>query len=146
MALRVIKNTLTENSPTLLYSGPHHQAHLEQCWASHLNNPLLNKLYKESISYTERWFLEVRRLINEEMWSHPLLNSVILDQSLKYNLIKSTIIDGAYMRHIINNESMPEYHMSASVNLKKLTKWTAFFISLPDSHETLVDLNAPTLD
>lgn len=144
MVLRVIKNTLQEPIPT--FNGPHRQTYLEQCWAPHLNNPLLNKLYKESISYTERWFLEVRRLINDEIWDHPLLNSIVLDPDLRYNLIKSTVIDGAYMRNIINNEALPEYHMSASVNLKKLTRWASFFISLPDSHETLVDLNAPTRD
>lgn len=144
MALRVIKNTLIPTSVT--YSGPHHQTFLEQCWAPHLNNPLLNKLYKESVSFTERWYLEVRRLVNDEIWDHPLLNSVILDPTLKYNLIKSTIIDGAYMRSIVTDETIPEYHMSASVNLKKLTRWTSFFISLPDSHETLVALNGQSRD
>lgn len=143
MALKVIKNTL--NTPEL-YAGPHCQIEIEQCWQSHLNNPLLNKLYKDSVSYTERWYLETRRLINDEMWDHPLLNSVLLDEHLKFNLIKSTIVDGASMRSILNSNQFPEYQLSAGVNLKKLTRWCAFFVSLPDSHETLVALNGQSPD
>ena len=139
MALRVIKNTLNDVE---LYNGPHKQLDFQSCWSVQLHNPLLNKLYKESIPYTERWFLESRRLINEEMWEHPLLVSILLDPNLRFNLVKSTLIDGAVMRDILNNKEMPEYHTSASVNLKKLIKWCAFFISLPDSQETLVALNA----
>lgn len=143
MALKVIKNTL--NTPEV-YTGPHCQIEIKQCWQSHLNNPLLNKLYKDSISYTERWYLETRRLINDEMWDHPLLNSVLLDEHLKFNLIKSTIVDGASMRSILNSNQFPEYQLSAGVNLKKLVRWCAFFVSLPDSRETLVALNGQSSD
>lgn len=143
MALRVIKNTLHQPD---IYTGPHRQIDVEQCWQSHLNNPLLNKLYKDSICYTERWYLETRRLINEELWYHPLLISLLLDEKLKLDLIKSTIIDGVNMRSMINDPRYPEFQMSASVNLKKLTRWCAFFVSLPDSHETLVALNGQSPD
>lgn len=143
MALRVIKNTLKQAD---IYAGPHKQLDVVQCWQSQLNNPLLNKLYKDSISYTERWYLETRRLINEELWYHPILNSILLDESLKLNLIKSTIIDGAFMRSILNDQQYPEFQVSAGINLKKLTRWCAFFVSLPDSHEILVDLNGQSHD
>ena len=143
MALRVIKNTLKQAD---IYSGPHRQIDVKQCWHFQLHNPLLNKLYKDSISYTERWYLETRRLINEEMWHHPLLNSILLDEQLKFDLIKSTIVDGASMRNILNDNKFPEYQVSAGVNLKKLVRWCAFFVSLPDSHETLVALNGQSCD
>jgi hypothetical protein len=143
MALKVIKNTLGQPE---IYAGPHRQIDVRQCWQSHLNNPLLNKLYKDSVSYTERWYLETRRLINEELWYHPLLNSILLDEQLKLSLIKSTIIDGALMRSMLNDIRYPEYQVSAGVNLKKLTRWCAFFVSLPDSHETLVALNGQSHD
>jgi hypothetical protein len=143
MALRVIKNTL--NQPDV-YTGPHQQLDMQCCWQIHLNNPLLNKLYKDSVCYTERWYLETRQLINDEMWHHPLLISLLLDEKLKLGLIKSAIIDGTMMRSMINNHQHPEYQMSASVNLKKLSRWCAFFISLPDSLETLADLNAQSRD
>ncbi len=145
MPLKVIKNTL-QQKPTVDYNGPHKQIELATCWMPYLNNPLLNKLYKENISFTERWYLETRRLINEGMWNHPLLTSVLLDEDLKARLIKSTIIDGAVMRTIINDSTLPEFQMSASVNLKKLLKWCSFFVSLPDSHETLVALNDQSRD
>jgi hypothetical protein len=143
MALKVIKNTL--NAPDV-YTGPHQQLDVQYCWQSQLNNPLLNKLYKDSVSYTERWYLETRRLINEELWHHPVLHSILLDEKLKLELIKSTIIDGTMMRSMINNHQHPEYQMSAGINLKKLCRWCAFFVSLPDSHETLVALNGQSLD
>lgn len=145
MVLRVIKNT-TAQRQEVEYIGPHKQIELATCWMPYLNNPLLNKLYKENISFTERWYLETRRLINDGMWTHPLLVSILLDEQLKARLIKSTVIDGAVMRTIINDESLPEYQMSASVNLKKLLKWCAFFVSLPDSQETLVALNGQSRD
>lgn len=143
MALRVIKNTLRQPD---VYTGPHRQIEVEQCWQPSLNNPLLNKLYKDTISYTERWYLETRRLINEEMWQHPLLVSLLLDDQLKLKLIKSTIVDAVNMRSILNDSRYPEFQMSAGVNLKKLTRWCAFFVSLPDSHETLVALNGQSPD
>ena len=145
MVLRVIKNTI-DKKQELGYLGPHKQIELATCWLPYLNNPLLNKLYKENISFTERWYLETRRLINEGIWNHPLLVSILLDEQLKSRLVKSTVIDGAIMRSIINDESLPEFQVSASVNLKKLIKWCAFFTSLPDSRETLVALNGQSHD
>jgi hypothetical protein len=145
MPLKVIKNTLAQQ-PAADYTGPHKQIDLVTCWMPYLNNPTLNKLYKENISFTERWYLETRRLINDGMWDHPLLRSIVLDEQLKARLIKSTIIDGAAMRTVINDVTLPEYQMSACVNLKKLLKWCAFFVSLPDSHEILVALNGQSRD
>ena len=141
--LRVIKSL---PKPTQPYSGPHKQMHFHHCWAPWLNNPLLNKLYKDSVCYTERWYLEIRRLINEEMWYHPLLISVIQDDRLKTNLVKSAFIDGALMRSVLAGDDYPEYHISAGVNLKKLNQWCSFFVSLPDSLEILVDLNGQSPD
>lgn len=135
--LRVIKNSAKQEN--IVYSGPHQQLSYIACWSSHLLNPLLNQLYKESICYTERWYLEIRRMVHEEMWDHPILLSVLYDQRLKTNLVKSTFIDGALMRDVINNDLYPEYQISAAVNLKKLNRWCAFFVSLPDSQKTLVD-------
>lgn len=142
--LRVIKSPPKQQQQP--YSGPHHQLHYQSCWAPWLNNPLLNKLYKDSVCYTERWYLELRRLINEEMWYHPLLQSAIKDETLKTNLVKSTVIDGALMRSVLAVDDYPEYQISASVNLKKLNRWCGFFVSLPDSIEILVALNGQSLD
>jgi len=146
MALRVIKNTINKQTTPEIYTGPHRQLNFQQCWATWLNNPLLNNLYKDNIVYTERWYLELRRLINDESWTHPLLNSVIADHELKMRLIKSTVIDGAVMRSVLLSAEHPEYQLSAAVNLKKLRRWCAFFVSLPDSLEILADLNGQSRD
>lgn len=141
--LRVIKNSKTEQK---VYTGPHQQLAFHACWSPHLINPVLNRLYKDSICYTERWYLEVRRMINEEMWTHPLLVSVIKDPTLKTQIVKSTFIDGALMRNVLNDDNFPEYQISAGINLKKLNRWCAFFVSLPDSLKILADLNGQSPD
>lgn len=142
--LRLIKNTPA--LPVTLYSGPHYQMSYQQCWKPSLNNPFLNKIYKDSICYTERWYLEIRKLILEEEWYHPLINSIVADSVLRQSLVKSTIIDGASMREILVSTAYPEFQISAGVNLKKINRWCAFFISLPDSLDTLVALNGQSPD
>ena len=140
---------LIKNDPTLLeklYVGPHYQIGYQHCWSPWLNNPFLNKIYKDSICYTERWYLEIRKLILEEEWHHPLINSIVADSVLRQRLVKSTIIDGAAMRAILLSATYPEFQISAGVNLKKINRWCAFFISLPDSLDTLVALNGQSPD
>ena len=128
------------------YNGPHSQLNFHHCWRPWLNNPWLNKIYKDSVCYTERWYLELRKMIMDYQWEHPLVHSIIGDNELKKMLVKSTVLDGAMFRHVINDVSYPEYHISASVNLKKVNRWCAFFVSLPDSRETLARLNGPLDD
>jgi len=82
--------------------------------------------------------METRKLINEELWYHPLLTTLIKDQEFKSLLVNSVFIDGAIMRSILADDAYPEYQMSAAVNIKKLNQWCAFFVSLPHSHEILV--------
>lgn len=97
-----------------------------------LNNPFLNALYKPDISYAERWYLEVRKRILDENWSHPIVKIICCDDNLKKALVKSTVIDGAVMRSVLNDSKLPEYHISAGINLKRLNRWCGFFVSLPD--------------
>jgi hypothetical protein len=137
MNLRIINNT----PPIEFYNGPHKQMIFTLCNEEELNNPLLNRLYKENVCYTERWYLESRKLIFDENWIHPILKSICIDTVLKAKIIKSTVIDGVIMRNFLNDKSLPEYHISAGINLKKLHRWCGFFSSLPDKVETLVALN-----
>ena len=39
---------------------------LHFCWDSRLNNPFLNKLFKEEVCYVERWYLQTTHLLNVE--------------------------------------------------------------------------------
>jgi len=137
MSLRLVK----DSTPVEFYNGPHKQMQFSSCNEEKLNNPLLNKLYKDNVCYTERWYLESRKIIFDENWNHPIIQILCEDQELKAKIIKSTVIDGALMRGVVNNNSLPEYHISAGINLKKLHRWCGFFSSLPDSIKTLADLN-----
>jgi hypothetical protein len=40
------------------------------------------------------------------------------------------VIDGAEMRAVLADASLPEYHVSAGVNLNRLQRWAGFFVSL----------------
>jgi hypothetical protein len=141
--IRLVKS---ERQLPVSYNGPHRQLDFYHCWRPWLNNPWLNKLYKESVCYTERWYLELRKMILDSQWNHPLMHSITGDIELKTMLVKSTVLDGAMCRTIINDPAYPEYHISASVNLKKINRWCAFFVSLPDSLETLAHLNGQSRD
>jgi len=138
MSLKLIKDI----KPIEFYQGPHKQMEFSMCNEEKINNPLLNRLYKENICYTERWYLESRSLILSENWDHPIITSICEDLKLKAMIIKSTVVDGVLMRSVVNNSSMPAYHISAGINLKKLHRWCGFFSSLPDQVKTLSALNA----
>ena len=128
MSLRLIKGRTP--APDLVYTGPHRQVPLRACYGSALNNPFLNAIYKGSISYTERWFLETRKLLLEENWTHPIIEVLMEDMMLRRRLVESTVIDGATMRAVLANPDQPELHVSAGVNLSRLQKWSGFFTSL----------------
>jgi len=123
------------------YYGPHFLVPLISCQNPALDNPLLNSLYKPTISHTEKWYLELRRRILFNDLEHPLVQLVCVDLKLKESLIKSAIIDGSTMLDIIRDKSKPEYHVSASINLKKLKRWSGFFTSFPDSVDISLFLN-----
>ena len=123
------------------YYGPHFLVPLISCQNPALDNPLLNSLYKPAISHTEKWYLELRRRILFNDLEHPLVQLVCVDLKLKESLIKSAIIDGSTMLDIIRDNSKPEYHVSASINLKKLKRWSGFFTSFPDSVDISLFLN-----
>lgn len=95
-----------------------------------LDNPRLNALYKPNISYTERWYLESKQLILQECYEHPLIVFLLQDPNMRLRLVKSTIVDSVRMKEILSDDHMAKYHMSASVNLKRLNRWCAFFSSL----------------
>lgn len=127
MNLRLIKKPQEPE----LYTGPHLQMPLVLCMNPALNNPFLNSLYKSDVTYVERWYLEVRKRILSDEWQHPVVKILCADQHLKTAIVKSTVIDGAVMRSVLNDPKLPEYHISAGINLKKLNRWCGFFVSLP---------------
>lgn len=128
MPLKLIPPSTTKKEP--VYLGPHLQVPLNACFHPSLNNPFLNSIYKSSISYAERWYLESRRLIMEEDWTNPIVEILMEDIDLRRRLVSSIAIDGAYMRDILSRSELPGYHVSAGVNLNRLQRWSGFFVSL----------------
>ncbi len=128
MTLKLIVTEKNKKEP--IYLGPHFQVPFMSCFSPALNNPFLNSIYKSSIPYTERWYLEARRLVLEEEWSNPILELLMEDEDLKRRLVQSTVIDGAYMRDILAKPELTGYHVSAGVNLNRLRRWSGFFVSL----------------
>lgn len=128
MSLRLIKGRTPDRD--LIYTGPHRQVPLRACYQARLNNPFLNAIYKRSVSYTERWFLEARKQALEENWTHPVMEILLEDADLRRRLIESTVIDGATMRAVLADPNQPELHVSAGVNLGRLQRWSGFFTGL----------------
>lgn len=125
MHLRLIKNP-----KDLTYRGPHLQVPMRACCWPDLHNPFLNSIYKKNITYTERWYLEARKLLLDERWDHPILEIITCDRDLRRRLVESTVVDGVEMRATLADPTRPEYHVSASVNLNRLQRWAGFFVSL----------------
>ena len=73
MNLRIINNT----PPIEFYNGPHKQMIFTLCNEEELNNPLLNRLYKENVCYTERWYLESRKLIAVKIKSNKNIGKIM---------------------------------------------------------------------
>lgn len=127
MPLKLIKHTPPKPH---VYTGPHFQVPLKACTHGSLDNPRLNALYKSNVSYTERWYLEARRLILEERFDHALMKFLLNDPKILISLVRSIMIDAAHMRDILADDRAVKYHVSASVNIKRLNRWCAFFVSL----------------
>lgn len=128
------------------YNGPHLQVPLYYCMDPILDNPFLNSLYKPSVSYSERWYLELRKKISNIEYDHPLVKIVMHDIELKKNLLFSTIFDYAIMKSIVNDPQLPEFRISAGVNLKKLQRWSGFFTSLLNQADISLSLDALPLN
>ena len=104
------------------------------CWDSRLNNPLLNKLFKEEVSYAERWYLQATHLLNIEDMSHPILQTLLnkQDGTLKL-LIDSTEKDLCVQQRLTDVSTI----FSTEYQIKKLTKWISKRQSLSNYRDRL---------
>lgn len=93
---------------------------LYHCWDYRLNNPLLNSMFKPEVSYVERWFLQVKHLLNNEELDHPLIKLLFssVDNTLNL-LIESTEKDLAIQREFADKW----YKESTDVNVSRLNRW-----------------------
>lgn len=93
---------------------------LYHCWDGRLNNPLLNSMFKPEVSYVERWFLQIKHLLNNEELDHPLIKLLFsLEDNTLNLLIESTEKDLAIQREFADKW----YKDSTDVNIGKLNRW-----------------------
>lgn len=90
------------------------------CWDPRLNNPLLNKLYKEQVCYVERWYTEIIHLLNTEQVDHPLLLLALNRQDNTLNLLLEATEKDLYVQKKFGDYSTA---YSVSHNIRKLNRW-----------------------
>lgn len=104
------------------------------CWDSRLNNPLLNKLFKEEVSYVERWYLQATHLLNIEEINHPIIQTLLNKKDNTLNLLlDSTDKDLCVQRRLTDVSTV----FSTDYQIKKLTKWQNKWTSLINYRERL---------
>jgi hypothetical protein len=90
------------------------------CWDPKLNNPLLNRLFKEEVSYVERWYLQVTHLLNVEDDEHPIIQSLLSKQDNTLDLLlNATVKDLDVQRRLTDISTI----FSTDYQIRKLTKW-----------------------
>lgn len=100
---------------------------LYHCWDRRLDNPLLNSLYKQEVSYVERWYLQVIHLLNNEMIDHPLIISLFSYEDNTLNLLIELIEkDLTIQKESVNNDTT----LFTDYNLIRLNKWLVKFQGL----------------
>ena len=96
---------------------------LYHCWDRRLDNPLLNSLFKQEVSYVERWYLQAVHLLNMELVEHPLLVSLMQDNTLEL-LIELIEKDLKIQKEFVDTTLTTDY------NLIRLNKWLVKFQGL----------------
>jgi len=105
------------------YLANYKSIELEHCWDKRLANPYLSAIYKDNISWAERWYHEIRHCVNLDE-DHPLLNQFRADIDLRRLLITCCQEDIKRMLAVADQE---EYRVSAQEQIKKLDAWLRKF-------------------
>jgi len=93
---------------------------LYYCWDTRLNNPLLNSIFKQEVSYVERWFLQTRHLLNNEVNEHPILQLLFSTQDTTLDLlIENTTKD----LNIQLQSANIAYKDATDFNISRLNRW-----------------------
>lgn len=97
---------------------------LYYCWDRRLDNPLLNSLFKQEVCYVERWYLQTVHLLNMELIEHPLIVSLMSDNTLDL-LVELIEKDLAIQKSVEDDVTL-----STDFNLIRLNKWLIKFQGL----------------
>jgi hypothetical protein len=98
---------------------------LYHCWDRRLDNPLLNSLFKQEVSYVERWYLQTVHLLNMELVEHPLIITLLSNDgtlNLLTELIEKDIL--------IQKQFSDDDTLFTDYNLIRLNKWLVKFLGL----------------
>jgi hypothetical protein len=99
---------------------------LYYCWDRRLDNPLLNSLFKPEVNYAERWYLQIVHLLNAESMDHPLIKTLLSNDST-LNLLVELIEKDLLIQKKIDNEITS---LSTEYNISRLNKWLVKFQGL----------------
>lgn len=99
---------------------------LYYCWDRRLDNPLLNSLFKQEVSYAERWYLQTVHLLNAEFVEHPLI-ATLLSNDTTLNLLVDLIEKDLIIQKKVDSEYTS---LSTDYNISRLNKWLVKFRGL----------------
>lgn len=97
------------------------------CWDPRLNNPFLNRLFKEDICYVERWYLQTTHLLNVEDTEHPLLRLILNDGCATLNLLMTATTRDLEIQNKLTTQDTLH---STNYNLRKLNRWRNKWVGL----------------
>jgi hypothetical protein len=98
---------------------------LYHCWDRRLDNPLLNSLFKQEVSYVERWYLQTVHLLNMEQVDHPLIISLLSTDDPILDLIINLIEQDLEIQ-----KQCTDTTLTTDYNLIRLNKWLVKFQGL----------------
>jgi hypothetical protein len=80
----------------------------------------LHSIFKPEVCYVERWFLQIKHLLNKEEVEHPLVKTILSHNDSTLDLlIANTEKDLTIQRYFAEIE----YKDSTDVNISKLNRW-----------------------
>lgn len=106
---------------------------LYYCWDRRLDNPLLNSLFKPEVNYVERWYLQTVHLLNIESMDHPLIKTLLSNDSTLNLLIESIEKDLLIQKKVDNEYTL----LSTNYNMSRLNKWLVKFRGLQQYYRRL---------
>ena len=99
---------------------------LYYCWDRRLDNPLLNSLFKQEVSYVERWYLQTVHLLNMELLDQPLIVSLLSNEDATLDLIVELIEKDIEVQKQLTTDDT----LTTDYNLIRLNKWLVKFQGL----------------
>lgn len=99
---------------------------LYHCWDRRLDNPLLNSLFKQEVSYVERWYLQTVHLLNMELVDHPLIIALFSTEDNTLDLLIELIEKDL----LIQKQFSDDTTLFTDYNLIRLNKWLVKFQGL----------------